>query len=75
MVHFAATTTTMTIKETAGIFSHIGFRLHGLPRHLVSDRGVRCSSHFWKEVCSLLEIDTGMSTAFHPLKLMVRLRG
>ena len=66
MVHFAATTTTVTAKETARIFGHNVFRLHGLPRHLVSHRDARFTSHFWKEVCSLLGIDMGMSTPFHP---------
>jgi len=66
MVHFAATTTTVTAEETAHIFRHEVFRLHGMPQQLVSDRDTRFTSAFWKEVCRLLGIEQGMSTAFHP---------
>ena len=66
MVHFAATTTTVAAKETARLFRHNVFRLHGIPRQIASDRDTRFTSHFWKEVCSLLGIDQGISTSFHP---------
>ena len=66
MVHFAATTTNVTAKDTARIFRHEIFRLHGLPRQIVSDRDTRFTSHFWKEVMSLLGVEQALSTAYHP---------
>lgn len=47
MVHFAATTTVVTAAETARVLRHNVFRLHGIPRQLVSDRGPQFMLHFW----------------------------
>ena len=37
-----------------------------MPREIISDRDTRFTSHFWRELCDLLEIQQGLSTAFHP---------
>ena len=66
MVHFAATNTTVTAEDTAKLFRHEVFRLHGMPREIISDRDTRFTSAFWKEVCRLLSIRQGLSTAYHP---------
>ena len=66
MVHFAASTTTATAEDTARIFRHDVFRLHGVPMQLVTDRDSKFTAAFWKEVCRLLGIEQAMSTAFHP---------
>ena len=66
MVHFAASTTTATAEDTARIFRHDDFRLHGVPMQLVTDRDSKFTAAFWKEVCRLLRIEQAMSTAFHP---------
>lgn len=42
------------------------FRLHGLPNHIISDRGPTFSLAWWKEFCSLLGPEIRLSTAFHP---------
>lgn len=42
------------------------YRLHGLPRAIVSDRGTQFVNHFWKRICQLLKITRRLSTAFHP---------
>jgi hypothetical protein len=66
MVHFAATHTTVTAKDTARLFRHEVFRLHGMPREIILDRDTRFTSNSWKEVCRLLDIRQGLSTAYHP---------
>jgi len=66
MVHFPATNTTITAEDTARLFRHEVFRLHGMPRKIISDRDTRFMSAFWQEVCRLLSIQQGLSTAYHP---------
>ena len=66
MAHFVPTRTEVGTNETAEIFMREVFRLHGLPKQIVSDRDGRFISRFWKEVCRLLGIQQGMSTAYHP---------
>jgi hypothetical protein len=66
MVHLVACTTDCTARALANTFVQEVFRLHGVPRSLVSDRDSRFTSSFWKEVCSLLGVQQAMSTAFHP---------
>ena len=66
MVHFAATTTDVNAEETAKIFRHEVFRLHGMSRQVVSDRDTRFTSHFWRETMALLGVNQALSTAFHP---------
>jgi len=39
------------------------FRLHGLPNHIISDRGPTFSLAWWKEFCSLLDWSTLLDTA------------
>ena len=46
-------------------FQHI-FRLHGLPKHIVSDRGVQFVSKFWRALCAQLGIKLDFSSSYHP---------
>ena len=41
-------------------------KLHGLPKTIISDRDVRFTSQFWKELCKRLDIKLNKSTAYHP---------
>ncbi|GJP33550.1 hypothetical protein CLOM_g18077 [Closterium sp. NIES-68] len=66
MVHFFATTTDVSAEDTAKLFVAHVFRLHGLPRVLVSDRDPRFTSRFWHEVTRTLGTKLKMSSAFHP---------
>jgi len=53
-------------KELAGIFVREIWRLHGLPKRIVSDRDTVFMSSFWQEVMRLLEVALDKSTAYHP---------
>ena len=46
-------------------FEHI-FKLHGLPKTIVSDRDKIFLSRFWQELFSLLKVSLHMSSAYHP---------
>ena len=52
-----------TVAQT--YFEHI-FKLHGLPKTIVSDRDRIFLSKFWQELFSLLKVVLHMSTAYHP---------
>jgi hypothetical protein len=47
------------------IFSEV-YRLHGLPKRIVSDRDVLFTSIFWQHLNKLLGIKLNMSSAYHP---------
>ena len=66
MTHFEPCKTTITAEETAELFRHAVWRLHGLPEKLVSDRDSKFTGHFMKSLCEQLGIRMAMSTAFHP---------
>jgi len=53
-------------KELAGIFVREIWRLHGLPKRIVSDRDTVFMSSFWQEVMRLLEVELDKSSAYHP---------
>ena len=42
------------------------WRLHGLPKGIISDRDVLFTGNFWTDVKKLLGITGRRSTAFHP---------
>jgi hypothetical protein len=64
--HFIACKTTDNAQDLALIFLHHIFKLHGLPRSIVSDRGPTFISKFWRSLCALLKIKLKFSSGFHP---------
>ena len=42
------------------------FKLHGVPKDIVSDRDSRLTGTFWTDLCQRLGIESKKSTAFHP---------
>ena len=66
MVHFAPTRTDVSAKGVAQLFFEHVFRLHGLPKDIVSDMDAWLTSRFWKALMSLLGTRLSMSSAFHP---------
>uniref|UniRef100_A0A803TCI3 Gypsy retrotransposon integrase-like protein 1 n=1 Tax=Anolis carolinensis TaxID=28377 RepID=A0A803TCI3_ANOCA len=66
LAHFIPCVGLPTAKETADLFLQHIFRLHGLPKSLVTDRGSQFTSRFWKALQKLLGIDSRLSSAHHP---------
>jgi hypothetical protein len=66
MVHYAATTTTVTAPQLATLFLHHVVRLHGVPQSILSDRDPRFTGHFWRALWSQLGTTLTMSSAYHP---------
>ena len=63
---FLPTHTTSTSRDLAILFLAWVFSKHGLPDEIISDRGSRFVSKFWKTVTSKLNIKRTLSTAYHP---------
>jgi len=61
-VHFIPTNTRVTAKEVAWLFIKEVIRLHGMPKSIVSDRDVKFTSSFWKELHQLM----GLSSSCPP---------
>jgi hypothetical protein len=51
MRHLVPCTDTVDGKKLGEIFIKEGFRLHGLPETIVSDRGPQFESEFWRHIC------------------------
>ncbi|KAJ9523014.1 hypothetical protein QJQ45_023818 [Haematococcus lacustris] len=66
MIHAVPTTTSITAPALARLFFDNVFRLHGLPKVIVSDRDPRFTSAFWQELFRLTGTHLNMSTANHP---------
>jgi transposase InsO family protein len=66
MVHLAAVSKHVSAVQSAFHFMDSVFRLHGMPKELVSDRDPRFVAPFWREVFRLLGSQLSMSTTAHP---------
>lgn len=56
----------MTAKDVAELFYHYVWRYHGLPESIVSDRGSKFVSLFWKRLCERLKVEPTLSTFHQP---------
>ena len=66
MCHFVPCSESISAKQVAKLYwSHIG-KLHGIPSVLISDRDVRFTSRFWRELWRLLGTNIRMGSGFHP---------
>lgn len=64
--HFFAMREATTAEEFAPMFIENHFRLHGMPKRIVSDRDQRFLSEFWKAFMNRLKTELSPSTPFHP---------
>ena len=64
--HFDETLTTIMATGAANLYLRNVWKLHGLPRKVVSDRGPQFVAAFMKELHRLLGIESATSTAYHP---------
>ena len=66
MVHFIPTTERTSAEELARLFRDNMWKLYGLPENIISDREPQFTTGLMKELNRMLEIESKMSTAFHP---------
>jgi len=65
-VHFVPIHTTVTAEEVARLFLHYVWKLHSLPKRVVSDCRPQFVASFTKELYRLLGIQLSSSIAWHP---------
>ena len=66
MSHFILTHTTITALRAARLFLAHVWKLHGLLRQVVSDRGPQFIVEFTWELYQLLGVKLAATTAYHP---------
>ena len=66
MVHFIPTTEKTTAEGLAKLFRDNVWKLHGLPKSIISDRGPQFTVGLMRELNQMLGIESKMSTAFYP---------
>ncbi|QRV81672.1 Transposon Ty3-I Gag-Pol polyprotein [Ceratobasidium sp. AG-Ba] len=66
MVRIIPTRQTFRSKEVAELMYENIYKLHGIPRVIVSDRDSLFTSTFWSESNRLMGIQTRLSSAYHP---------
>lgn len=65
MVHLVLTRQTYKSTDMAEVLFDSVYKLHGLPERIISDRDSLFTSHFWRKLHSLLNIDLWLLLAFH----------
>ena len=66
MTYFMVTTEGTLAEGLARLFRDNIWKLHRLPKSVVSDRGPQFMAELTKELNRMLGIETRLSTAFHP---------
>ena len=64
--HFIPVKSTYKAVTIADIFLKEIFRLHGIPKVIISDQDVKFTGKFWRYLFSGLETQLNFSTAYHP---------
>ena len=60
-----ATDKEIDAEKLADLLVHHVWKLHSLPRSIISDYGSQFVNNFWKFLCKRLGIDVQLSTAWH----------
>ena len=66
MVHLVPTVQTYRAHEIADVIFDNVYKLHGLPRHIVSDQDSLFMGQFWDHLHKLIGVDLWRSSAYHP---------
>lgn len=64
--HFLPLKHLFTVVHVAHVLLDHVVKLHGLPKHIVSDRDRIFASAFWTQLFKILDTKLNMSTAYHP---------
>jgi len=66
MIHFIPTTEKTLAKGLARLFRDNMWKLYGLPKSIISDRGPQFAAGLMQELNEMLGIKSKLSMAFHP---------
>jgi len=66
MIRLIPTITSISSSEVARIYQDDIWKMHGIPKNIISDRGPQFTSTFMGELCKALGIKRAMSTAYYP---------
>ena len=66
MIHLKATTMNISSEGIAKIYQDNIWKLHGIPRKVLSDRGPQFASKFMKEFTKALGTKRQLLIAYHP---------
>jgi hypothetical protein len=64
--HFILVKSTCKVIDISNIFMKEIFRLHGMPKEIISDRDTKFTSNFWKSQFVGFETKFLFSTTYHP---------
>jgi hypothetical protein len=64
--HFYTIPTEYNTVQVVELFFREVFRLHGLPKNIVSDKDNRFIGTFWRELFQLVGTELTPSTIYHP---------
>lgn len=64
--HFISRSHPCTATSVARLFTNNVFKLHGIPKTIVSDRDPTFTSKFWKELLRVTGTELLMSSVYHP---------
>ena len=68
--HFIPVKSTYKAVNVAEIFMKKIFRLHGVPKMVISDWDVKFTSSFWKSLFAGLETKINFSTSYHLVRII-----
>jgi len=66
VAHFIPVNSTFSTSDVAHVFFKDMVRLHGVPKKIVSDRDVKFTSKFLKELFAGLDTKLAFNTTYHP---------
>ena len=66
MIRLKATTTNVSLEGIAKIYRDNIWKLHGIPRKILSDRGPQFASKFMEEFTKALGTKRQLLIAYHP---------
>jgi hypothetical protein len=64
--HFIPIKSTYKAIDVANIFMKEIFRLHGMPKKIISDRDAKFTSNFWKSLFAGFGTQLAFNTTYHP---------
>ena len=64
--HFIPVNSTYKVVNIADIFMKEIFRLHGIPKIVITDRDAKFTSRFWMSLFKGMDKKLNFSTAYHP---------